>query len=228
MNDASYVASRFLSLSHQDDGAIVLHCARTGAIGVVPPTDADAARTALLPGTITNGPLTGILSDLEKGGFLVRQGTDEAAQVHEDYIARYVDPNLHLIVLPTEQCNFRCVYCYESFLRGTMGPELQSGLRTFVQHQPSLKHFSLSWFGGEPLVARDVVLENTRYFKQYCDESGVEFICAATTNAYLLTPEYADQVIPQMRRLRSDYWAEATAARASTPAATNLSVMPAG
>jgi uncharacterized protein len=196
MSDARYVASRFLSLSHQDDGAVVLHCARTGAIGVVPPGDADTARAALLPGTITGGPLTGILSDLEIGGFLVPEGTDEAALVHEDYIRRYTDPSLHLIVLPTEQCNFRCVYCYESFLRGTMTAELQRGLRSFVERQPSLQYFTLSWFGGEPLVARDVVLENTRHFKEYCDSVGIDFTCAATTNAYLLTPEYAEQVIP--------------------------------
>ena len=27
---------------------------------------------------------------------------------------------LHLIVLPTEKCNFRCTYCYEDFLNGKM------------------------------------------------------------------------------------------------------------
>jgi uncharacterized protein len=195
MTGARYVPSRYLSLSHQDDGSLALYCARTGAIGVVPAEDAAVARRALLPATVTSGPLEGIFADLETGGFLVPAGTDEAGLVHEAYLQRYTDPSLHLIVLPTEQCNFRCVYCYESFLRNTMSTEIQDGLRKFVARDPALEHLSLDWFGGEPFVAREVVLENTRFFKEHCESSGISFTCGTCTNGYLLTPDYADQVI---------------------------------
>ena len=30
---------------------------------------------------------------------------------------------LELIVMPTEQCNFRCIYCYEDFRMGRMNSD---------------------------------------------------------------------------------------------------------
>ena len=35
---------------------------------------------------------------------------------------------LQLILMPTEQCNFRCTYCYESFSNGRMSQEVQDGV----------------------------------------------------------------------------------------------------
>ncbi|WP_406335725.1 radical SAM protein [Streptomyces sp. NBC_00203] len=195
-DDELYVPSRYVSLSHQKDGALVVHCARTGAVGVVPAEDVRQARQALVATSVTKGPLTGVLQDLAYGGFLVPKGTDEAALVHEQYISRYTAGGLHLIVMPTEQCNFRCIYCYESFLRGEMNPELQEGLKRFVTGQESLDRFQLSWFGGEPLLAGETVLGLTDYFRRHCESRGVPFSALATTNGYLLTPEYADKVIP--------------------------------
>jgi len=195
-NKTHYVPSRFLSLSHDDDGSLILYCARTGAVGVVAQEDAESARKALLRDTVTEGPLSGILSDLEQGGFLVLQGTDESAIVHENYIRRYTDRSLELIIMPTEQCNFRCVYCYEAFLRGEMTPDIRNGVKKFVESQQGLEQLTVSWFGGEPLIAGDVVAEITEHCQQYAAHVGAAFQCAATTNGYELTPEYADRIIP--------------------------------
>jgi sulfatase maturation enzyme AslB (radical SAM superfamily) len=35
---------------------------------------------------------------------------------------------LHLVVMPTEACNFRCTYCYEDFRYTRMEPEVVRGL----------------------------------------------------------------------------------------------------
>lgn len=43
--------ARFISLTHDDDGSMIVYCSRTGAIGTVPPEQVDTARAALLPGT---------------------------------------------------------------------------------------------------------------------------------------------------------------------------------
>ena len=65
---------------------------------------------------------------------------------------------LNLTVLPTEQCNFRCVYCYESFCRGGMSPVVVTALERFLDlRAPGLDRLSIAWFGGEPLLAADVV-----------------------------------------------------------------------
>jgi uncharacterized protein len=65
---------------------------------------------------------------------------------------------LHLIVLPTEACNYRCFYCYEDFKLGRMEPRVVRGIKNLLTDRADeLSHLTLSWFGGEPLLARDVV-----------------------------------------------------------------------
>lgn len=39
---------------------------------------------------------------------------------------------LHLILMATEQCNFRCVYCYEDFAIGRMRPWVVEGVKNLV------------------------------------------------------------------------------------------------
>jgi uncharacterized protein len=193
---ARYVASRFISLAFDGDGSLVVHSARTGAIGVVEPARAERARRALLPNAVTPAPLDGILADLAEGGLLVPEGLDEAQLVHDGYLRRYDPAELHLILLPTEDCNFRCVYCYESFLRGAMSPEIRGGITRFVEGQRDLRRLQVHWFGGEPFLAPDVVIELMSWLREHCDRAGIEFSSSATTNGSLLVPEVADRVVP--------------------------------
>ena len=67
--------------------------------------------------------------------------------------------SLHLVVLPTEACNFRCFYCYEDFKLARMKEPVVRGLERLLEARaPSLERLSISWFGGEPLLARDLVV----------------------------------------------------------------------
>ena len=55
-----------------------------------------------------------LLSDLKAGGFLLEDDIDEEAIIrHEQLCARYNTNQLSLVIAPTSNCNFRCVYCYE-------------------------------------------------------------------------------------------------------------------
>lgn len=65
---------------------------------------------------------------------------------------------LHLIVMPTERCNFRCTYCYEDFAIGRMPAPLVQGLKTLLTRRaPGLRKLEIAWFGGEPLLAREII-----------------------------------------------------------------------
>lgn len=192
----TYVPTRYLSLSYADNGALILFCSLTGAIGAVPAEKAVEAKDALKRSAKHISPLEGILHDLKEGGFLVPEGTDERAIAHEKFLTRYQDEQLHLIILPTEQCNFRCTYCYESFIRGEMPQEIRDGIKRYVAGQEGLKTLNISWFGGEPLLAKNVVLELSKFFNKYCIEHDIKLNASATTNGYFLTPDLVDQLIP--------------------------------
>ena len=95
---------------------------------------------------------------------------------------------LSLIIFPTEQCNFRCFYCYESFELGRMSPETIEAILKLVRKRAStLKQLNISWFGGEPLMAKDIVIYLSQEFKKLSEEFKFSYHSNMTTNGYYLT-----------------------------------------
>jgi uncharacterized protein len=98
------------------------------------------------------------------------------------------DRRLHLILLPTEACNFRCVYCYETFQYKKMAAWVVQGVKRLLERRiPELDVLELSWFGGEPLLAKDVIEDVLRHAGTLAPAHGVTMTSSITTNAYLLT-----------------------------------------
>jgi len=117
-----------------------------------------------------------------------------------------------LIILPTERCNFRCTYCYEDFLIGKMKEPVLLGIERFMDRRiPELTDLSLSWFGGEPLMAKEVVLRLASYGHRKCNEHGVRFGGGLTTNAYVLDFELFEELLSYEQRffqITLDGWGE--------------------
>lgn len=103
-------------------------------------------------------------------------------------LANALSPRLmELILLPTEKCNFRCTYCYEDFAIGRMPSRVITGVKQLIANRvPSLDHLSISWFGGEPLLAKEVCLDISSFAKDLCEKNNVGFVGGFTTNGYLL------------------------------------------
>ncbi len=92
---------------------------------------------------------------------------------------------LSLIILPTEDCNFRCTYCYEDFARGKMKPRVIENLKKFISNQKGLiSDLNVEWFGGEPLMAYNIVIEILEHIKISLPD--INFASSMTTNASLL------------------------------------------
>ncbi|MEF2074096.1 radical SAM protein [Consotaella aegiceratis] len=103
---------------------------------------------------------------------------------------------LDLTILPIEQCNFRCTYCYEKFTDGIMKPDLVDSLKTLMERRaPSLRYLRLGWFGGEPLLAKDVVIDVTRHARDLSRQgNGFELFSGMSTNGYLLDLPLAERL----------------------------------
>ena len=101
-----------------------------------------------------------------------------------------------LILFPTEKCNFRCVYCYEDHEGKRMSTEVVESIKKFlVLKIPTIKLFELEWFGGEPLLAKDIVIEITSLAYKLCKDYGVTFVSVMTTNGYLLDVETFSKLV---------------------------------
>lgn len=110
---------------------------------------------------------------------------------------------LELVILPTEQCNFRCIYCYEDFVIGKMSTETVSKIKYFLVRESSrLKSLSISWFGGEPLLAKSLILEISDFAQSLCLEKNIKFTGGMTTNGFLLTKSTLENLVS----LNQDYF----------------------
>jgi uncharacterized protein len=112
-------------------------------------------------------------------------------------IARCISSKrLELTLLPTEKCNFRCTYCYETFELGRMPPRVVAGIKNLIARRaPTLHDLQISWFGGEPLLALPVIKDIASHAKKLSEAHGFRFLAGVTTNAYLLTPRVLQELV---------------------------------
>ena len=96
--------------------------------------------------------------------------------------------NLHLIILPTEKCNFRCTYCYEDFKVGKISKATIAGVKALLDSRClDLRNISISWFGGEPLTAKNEVIDISKYVMSLVYRyPQLNYQGDMTTNGYLL------------------------------------------
>ncbi|MBR0696588.1 radical SAM/SPASM domain-containing protein [Bradyrhizobium lablabi] len=187
-------ASKFtlLTSADADDGSLLLYNSAVGAIARV--TRADSAVVAEAYKKGFSGTPLGPLAELTLNGFFVDSELDEiawASSIRDSETLR--EDVLELCLLPTEKCNFRCTYCYETFLRGKMQRSVIEGIINFVQgRSATLTSLRVGWFGGEPLTAPEVISEVATRLQDICKASGTRYSSSLVTNGYLLNSKMAD------------------------------------
>lgn len=136
---------------------------------------------------------------LGENSFLVSDQLDE----FENWSAKFLDARnnqahiLTLHFLPTLQCQLHCAYCFEKGVKrgGKMSSLVIDQSRHWVDEYlssfPEIDTFRLAFFGGEPLLHKDVVQTALENFHGVSFKYGVEFYSEITTNAEFLDMEIA-------------------------------------
>lgn len=131
--------------------------------------------------------------------FLVEDSHDEVAKVKE--ISERIDNSPHdflLTINPTMNCNFKCWYCYETHVKNSkLTVDILEKTKRFiartVNDNNELKTFSLSFFGGEPLLYfKESVIPIIDFAQQICRNEGKHFTVGFTTNGYLINDFFVD------------------------------------
>jgi uncharacterized protein len=190
------VPSRFNAHTETPDGSTILWNSCAGTINRFGPETKESLAQALSQEGF-RGRMAGFTKYLYDRGYLVNKGTDEFRRV-QSLISQqhYRTDVLELFLLSSEDCNFRCVYCYEDFPRGTMLPEVREQVKKLVALKiKGLQRLSISWFGGEPLYGFDAVADLAPFLVKTAEENGVAYDSNMTTNGFLLTPEIAEQLL---------------------------------
>lgn len=143
-----------------------------------------------------------LYDSLLKHGFWVEKDIDEVARVRNNF-NKIADSSekYFLTINPTMNCNFKCWYCYEEHEKKSKLSEenilnIKKLVQNIIAQNRNLKHFSLSFFGGEPLL----------YFQQACHPIIQEWVkltdahklnrtLSFTTNGFLIE----DKIIGQLQ-----------------------------
>ena len=103
--------------------------------------------------------------------------------------------NAYITICPTMACNFDCPYCFEEHGSGKMTPEIQEHVIRFIEHLLSSSHtefLKITWFGGEPLLAPDVIEALSERIMLICEKLNVTYTAMLITNGYLLDQNMVD------------------------------------
>lgn len=129
-------------------------------------------------------------------GFFVKDGNEETL-INEKFNKLRKDDEYHIMVLPTYQCNLRCWYCVQEHQNLFMSNELVGRVKKHISEmlkKNDINTLLLSWFGGEPLLAYDTIVDVTRFAQQAAQQAGKNFRSSITTNATLLTPKRIEEL----------------------------------
>lgn len=93
----------------------------------------------------------------------------------------------NLVILPTMGCNLTCSYCYESgrTQNKKMSPDIIRALKKYIVNEYHSSHVRLHWYGGEPLLAYDIVKDVSSFMKK----QNIDYEASIVTNAVLLTAD---------------------------------------
>jgi uncharacterized protein len=103
-----------------------------------------------------------------------------------------------LTICPTMGCNFDCPYCFEDHGRGKMAPEVQDDVVALAERMleaSGAKSLHVSWFGGEPLLAPEIIDSLSQRLMALADEHGCTYSAGIITNGYLLTQDVVDMLV---------------------------------
>ena len=109
-----------------------------------------------------------------------------------DKVEEYLNSSesLSLIIFPTLDCNFKCSYCYENREKGIMSEvtfdNIYSSIVT-LYNAKKFNHLKLEWFGGEPLLCFEQIINFEKKTNEFCCKNNITFQHSMTTNGYLLS-----------------------------------------
>lgn len=130
-----------------------------------------------------------------KNGIIIDNDVDEFKQQLRLYHDSLLNStNFSLIINPTLDCNLHCWYCYENHIKSSrIAENTLTGILKMIdkvfEKQSELQTFSLSFFGGEPLLDIDTVKTIIDYTSQCCQKRNVSLHVSFTSNGVLLNSE---------------------------------------
>lgn len=134
-------------------------------------------------------------STLYNMGFLIDDTYDEIKameNIRRNVIKSSSERIANIIIAPTLECNAHCFYCFENgYRKGKMSLDTADALIDFLEKRWNGEKLGITWFGGEPLLASDII----DYVSKGLTEKNIVYECKITTNGSLFDEQLAQKAI---------------------------------
>lgn len=186
----SFKVSQYTSYFEEEEVS-VLYNGYSGALARLDPENVKTVKD-LIAGESNPGSLPEkLIEQLKYGGFIVDSRFDERRIMSIKFGLQNLQLSwLACTVVITEECNFACPYCYQAFDEkpGEISDEVIAKFVEYVNEstKTDVKRFTLSLYGGEPLLYPDSCRTIAGEVKKVCTKNGAEFRNMMVTNGFLI------------------------------------------
>lgn len=125
---------------------------------------------------------------LEKGMIVPKERNEYEIADLKYYEIAYSKDMLDITIIPTDACNFNCSYCYQEKRHNQFIDEVNEEkiLKFLERNVRYFKKVQIGWFGGEPLLMKDMMFRFLDKAKDICKNNRVPLLGKVTSNGYLL------------------------------------------
>lgn len=133
----------------------------------------------------------GLEENLKDAKVLTENDLDEYYQIKlTKHLKRFDRKGMSLTIAPTMHCNFNCSYCYEASRPPVyMTGDVEDKLVDFVKQFTDCRTLSVTWYGGEALLAFDRIERLSHRFM----ELDLHYNAHLLTNGYCMDKEKVDR-----------------------------------
>lgn len=125
-------------------------------------------------------------------GFIIDSDRDELSEIRlQNKLEAFNSREHFMMVYPTQDCNLKCWYCYESHVPNSfMSKEVQDRIVRHIEKsvkQNAFDSLKVAYFGGEPMLGfEDIAYPLSKRLKKIVTDSGKSFQTFFVTNATLI------------------------------------------
>lgn len=186
--------------STDDPEKVMIFNSLTTALAEVSKSHIDLLNLSQFDYALLPGDKRQFVDKLQKGGFVVDDTADELRTVKFAYNSdKYDSEIVRLVIAPTLACNFACAYCYEQSDKSQskndgqnafMPDNIKQDLLNYVEKIVKTgKDVFVTWYGGEPLLAKEIIFDLSQKIIAITEENKVGYSAGMITNGYLISED---------------------------------------
>ncbi len=185
-----------IEISKNPDGSLLLYNTLSSSLGVLNKEIVESMYSKkVIDENLLNVEEIEHFKTIKQNGFLVNEVENEKVNIQYLHRAnRFNTMNLSLVIAPTLDCNMRCKYCYEDKKNEKMymSSETEENIVKFAQNYINRNrptNFHVTWYGGEPLLAMDTIINLSKKFIDISNENNLTYSAGLITNGIYLNDE---------------------------------------